>query len=100
MANCGAGASSTEFEGVVGANIEEVFRHCPKDGRTREAGAAARLVFDVIHRHLAYFGYPLLRRLATPSVTTVLGRLDLPELSPLYKLYDDIPVVSIFNSHV
>jgi glycosyltransferase involved in cell wall biosynthesis len=54
--------------------------------------------FDVIHSHLDYFGYPLLRRLATPSVTTLHGRLDLPELSPLYKLYDDIPVVSISNS--
>jgi glycosyltransferase involved in cell wall biosynthesis len=54
--------------------------------------------FDVIHSHLDYFGYPLLRRLATPSVTTLHGRLDLPELPPLYKLYGDIPVVSISNS--
>src|ERR1700723_799585 len=54
--------------------------------------------FDVIHSHLDYFGYPLLRRLAPPSVTTLHGRLDLPELSPLYKLYGDIPVVSISNS--
>src|SRR5580698_9671732 len=54
--------------------------------------------FDVIHSHLDYFGYPLLRRLATPSVTTLHGRLDLPELRPLYRLYGDIPVVSISNS--
>ena len=54
--------------------------------------------FDIIHSHLDYFGYPLLRRLATPSVTTLHGRLDLPELPPLYKLYRDIPVVSISNS--
>src|SRR6202167_6741087 len=52
--------------------------------------------FDVIHCHLDYFGYPLLRRLATPSITTLLGRLDLPELPPLYRLYGDIPVVSLF----
>jgi glycosyltransferase involved in cell wall biosynthesis len=54
--------------------------------------------FDVIHSHLDYFGYPLLRRLGTPSVTTLHGRLDLPELPPLYRLYGDIPVVSISNS--
>jgi glycosyltransferase involved in cell wall biosynthesis len=54
--------------------------------------------FDLIHCHIDYFGYPLLRRLATPSVTTLHGRLDLPELRPLYRLYGDIPVVSISNS--
>jgi glycosyltransferase involved in cell wall biosynthesis len=54
--------------------------------------------FDVVHAHLDYFGYPLLRRLAVPSVTTLHGRLDLPELPPLYELYGDIPVVSISDS--
>src|SRR6202046_4002782 len=54
--------------------------------------------FDVIHSHLDYFGYPLLRGLGTPSVTTLHGRLDLQELRPLYRLYRDIPVVSISNS--
>ena len=54
--------------------------------------------FDVIHAHLDYFGYPLLRRLGVPSVTTLHGRLDLPELKPLYGLYGDIPVVSISDS--
>ncbi len=54
--------------------------------------------FDVIHAHLDYFGYPLLRRLSVPSVTTLHGRLDLPELPPLYTLYGDMPVVSISDS--
>ena len=54
--------------------------------------------FDVIHCHLDYFGFPLLRRLSTPSVTTLHGRLDLAELPPLYRLYGDIPVVSISDS--
>jgi glycosyltransferase involved in cell wall biosynthesis len=54
--------------------------------------------FDMIHCHLDYLGYPLLRRLSTPSVTTLHGRLDLPELPALYKLYGDIPVVSISDS--
>ena len=54
--------------------------------------------FDVIHSHIDYFGYPLLRRLGAPSITTLHGRLDLPELTALYKLYGDIPVASISNS--
>ncbi len=54
--------------------------------------------FDVIHAHLDYFGYPLLRMLNVPSVTTLHGRLDLPELPALYELYGDVPVVSISNS--
>jgi glycosyltransferase involved in cell wall biosynthesis len=54
--------------------------------------------FDVIHAHLDYFGYPLLRRLDTPSITTLHGRLDLPELPALYAVYGEVPVVSISNS--
>jgi glycosyltransferase involved in cell wall biosynthesis len=54
--------------------------------------------FDVIHSHLDYFGYPLLRRIGTPSITTLHGRLDLPELPALYELYGDVPVVSISDS--
>jgi glycosyltransferase involved in cell wall biosynthesis len=54
--------------------------------------------FDVIHCHIDYLGFPLLRRLGTPSLTTLHGRLDLPELPQLYRLYGDIPVVSISNS--
>jgi glycosyltransferase involved in cell wall biosynthesis len=54
--------------------------------------------FDVIHAHLDYFGYPLLRQLNVPSVTTLHGRLDLPELPALYGLYGDMPVVSISDS--
>ncbi len=54
--------------------------------------------FDVIHAHLDYFGYPLLRGLGVPSLTTLHGRLDLPELQPLYGVYGDMPVVSISDS--
>ena len=54
--------------------------------------------FDVIHAHLDYFGFPLLQRLGVPSVTTLHGRLDLPELPKLYELYGEMPVVSISDS--
>ena len=54
--------------------------------------------FDVIHCHLDYFAYPTLRRLEVPSLTTLHGRLDLPELPSLYRLFGDVPVVSISDS--
>lgn len=55
--------------------------------------------FDVIHSHIDYFPYSSLRRLQTPVVTTLHGRLDLQDLVPLYEEFGDIPLVSISNSH-
>src|SRR5690242_6774135 len=46
--------------------------------------------FDIIHSHVDYLGYPILQRLGTPFVTTLHGRLDLPELSPLYRTFSDV----------
>jgi len=54
--------------------------------------------FDIIHWHLDYFGYPLIRLLHVPSVTTLHGRLDLPELPPLYRVFGEVPVVSISDA--
>lgn len=54
--------------------------------------------FDVIHLHLDYFSYPLLRHLKVPAVTTLHGPLGLKELQALYRYYSDIPVVSISDS--
>src|SRR6478735_2727011 len=38
--------------------------------------------FDVLHFHIDLFQFPLLRMLDTPAVTTLHGRLDLPDLQP------------------
>ncbi|HEV2098515.1 MAG TPA: glycosyltransferase family 4 protein [Stellaceae bacterium] len=54
--------------------------------------------FDVIHLHLDYLGYPILRRTETPFLATLHGRLDLPELARVYAIFDDVPVVSISNA--
>ena len=51
--------------------------------------------FDVLHYHIDYLHYPFSRRLSVPQVTTLHGRLDIPDLVPLYKEFDDMPVVSI-----
>jgi glycosyltransferase involved in cell wall biosynthesis len=53
---------------------------------------------DVIHFHISEFHYPVARRLSVPHVTTLHGRLDLPELVPLFREFRDIPVVSISDA--
>lgn len=64
--------------------LEEVYRR-----------AAA---FDIIHFHVDYLHYAISRRERSTHVTTLHGRLDLPDLVPLYRTYDDVPVVSISDA--
>lgn len=54
--------------------------------------------FDVIHSHLDFYGLPLAVASSTPVVTTLHGRLDLPELQPPYYSFNEAPLVSISNS--
>lgn len=53
--------------------------------------------FDIVHFHIDYLHFPLSRRYGIPHVTTLHGRLDLDDLTPLYREYRDMPVVSISN---
>ncbi len=53
--------------------------------------------FDVIHFHVDLLHYPLARRCATPSLTTLHGRLDLPHLPVLHRYFHEHPLVSISN---
>jgi len=54
--------------------------------------------FDVLHFHLDYLPFSLMSRLDTPYVTTLHGRLDLPELQPIFNAFSDVPVVSISDN--
>ncbi len=54
--------------------------------------------FDVVHFHVAPLHFPMARRLGVPHVTTLHGRLDLPDLVSLYSEFSDIPVVSISDA--
>ena len=51
--------------------------------------------FDVMHFHIDIMQFPMLRLLSTPSVTTLHGRLDLPDLQPFYRTFSDLALVSI-----
>ena len=54
--------------------------------------------FDVVHFHIDYFHFPISRAYHIPHLTTLHGRLDLPDLQPLYNRYPEMPVVSISNA--
>jgi glycosyltransferase involved in cell wall biosynthesis len=54
--------------------------------------------FDVLHFHLDYYPFSLFSRQATPFVTTLHGRLDLPEHQPVFTTFSSVPVISISNA--
>jgi glycosyltransferase involved in cell wall biosynthesis len=51
--------------------------------------------FDVLHFHIDLLHAPLVNDFADRTVTTLHGRLDLPDLKPFYEAFGDLPVVSI-----
>lgn len=53
--------------------------------------------FDVLHFHIDLLHFPILRPHAARTVTTLHGRLDLPDLPQFYDEFSDMPVVSISN---
>ncbi len=64
--------------------IEEVFRRAED--------------FDILHFHIDYLHFPVTRRSPVPHVTTLHGRLDLPDLVPLHREFRGMPVTSISNA--
>jgi glycosyltransferase involved in cell wall biosynthesis len=78
------------------------------DGSVRDANAlhvsmletvAQRAAdFDLLHFHLDYYPFSLFSRLPTPFLTTMHGRLDLPEHQAVFRAFSSAPVVSISHS--
>ena len=54
--------------------------------------------FDFLHFHLDYYPFSLFYRQPTPFLTTLHGRLDLPEHQPVFKTFSKVPVISISNA--
>ena len=54
--------------------------------------------FDFLHFHLDYYPFSLFARQPTPFLTTLHGRLDLPEHQPVFNTFSSIPVISISNA--
>lgn len=93
-------------DSVTHAQLVPVVPSSIRDAAGKPAGLAFHMIemdmvaqlaadFDVIHFHTDYLHFPLTRTLGTPHITTLHGRLDLPELAPLYRHFHEQPLVSI-----
>jgi glycosyltransferase involved in cell wall biosynthesis len=54
--------------------------------------------YDILHFHTGHLHFPTSRRIGVPHVTTLHGRLDFPEFCELFRVFADVPVVSISDS--
>ena len=54
--------------------------------------------FDLLHFHIDHLHFPAVRAYGIPALTTVHGRLDLPELATLYARFHDMALVSISDA--
>jgi glycosyltransferase involved in cell wall biosynthesis len=96
-------------DSVTSAQLEAVWpRALRLDGAVRDPNALHMLLlerayqraddFDILHCHLDYYPFSLFSRQATPFVTTLHGRVDLPEHQPVFDAFSSVPVVSISNA--
>lgn len=96
-------------DSLTSATLEPMWpRALRLDGSVRDANALHMTMieevhrraseFDVLHFHLDYYPFSLMTRQPTPFITTLHGRLDLPEHQPVFNTFSSIPLVSISNS--
>ncbi len=96
-------------DSTTSARLEAIWpRALRLDGAVRDPNALHMLMleqvyqrapqFDFMHFHLDYYPFSLFLRQTTPFVTTLHGRLDLPEHQPVFDAFSAVPVVSISNS--
>ncbi len=60
-----------------------------------ERAFSASQAFDLIHSHLDFLPSPPAPRCGTPVLTTLHGRLDQPELLPVYGKFSEMPSSSV-----
>ena len=54
--------------------------------------------FDILHFHTDYIHYPVTSNISFPHVTTLHGRLDIPDLQYVYNKFKNQPVISISDA--
>jgi glycosyltransferase involved in cell wall biosynthesis len=96
-------------DSVTSAKLAPIWpRSLRLDGTVRDPNALHMMMieqvyrraeeFDLMHFHVDYFPFSLMMRQPTPFVTTLHGRLDLPEHQPVFATFSTIPIVSISNA--
>jgi glycosyltransferase involved in cell wall biosynthesis len=54
--------------------------------------------YDIVHFHLDYLPFSMIRREGFRAVTTLHGRQDIPGVFPLFKEFDDMRLISISDA--
>jgi len=96
-------------DSITSAKLESVWpRALRLDGSVRDPNALHMAMlervrqqaneFDFLHFHLDYYPFSLFCRQPVPFVTTLHGRLDLPEHQPIFDTFSTMPVISISDS--
>jgi glycosyltransferase involved in cell wall biosynthesis len=96
-------------DSMTTAKLEPIWpRALRLDGTVRDPNALHMMMiehvyrrsdeFDLMHFHLDYYPFSLMAGQSTPFITTLHGRLDLPEHQPVFETFADVPVVSISDA--
>src|ERR1700739_1203973 len=96
-------------DSVTSARLEAVWPRALRiDGSVRDPNALHMSMlervrqqandYDFLHFHLDYYPFSLFSRQPVPFVTTLHGRLDLPEHQPVFATFASLPVISISDS--
>jgi glycosyltransferase involved in cell wall biosynthesis len=96
-------------DSVTSAKLEAVWpRALRLDGSVRDPNALHMTMleqvrrqagdYDFLHFHLDYYPFSLFSRQPVPFVTTLHGRLDLPEHQPVFTTFSSLPVISISDA--
>lgn len=54
--------------------------------------------FDIVHFHIDYLHFPVTRRQAITAVTTLHGRLDIPDVHPIHREFAEMQLVSVSDA--
>jgi glycosyltransferase involved in cell wall biosynthesis len=96
-------------DSVTSAKLEAVWPRALRiDGSVRDPNALHIAMlervrqqsdeYDFLHFHLDYYPFSLFSRQSVPFLTTLHGRLDLPEHQPVFKTFPSPPVISISDA--
>jgi glycosyltransferase involved in cell wall biosynthesis len=72
--------------------LELIYRHVMAEVK------AAQHHYDIIHFHTGWFEFPAFAQRSTPCLTTLHGRLNIPEVQQRLRAHHGFPLVSISDS--